>query len=78
MECCFGQRKKNKPPTKDYEPYEPTSISRVRTVEPNDVTSINENIEAKQKLNRLSKLNLKMEEEKIPFPPRTVKVQIEM
>jgi hypothetical protein len=62
MECCFAPRKKNKPPTKEYEPYEPTNISRIKTVEPNDVTSINENIEAKQKLARLTKLNLKMEE----------------
>jgi hypothetical protein len=44
MECCFGQKKKNKPPAKEYQPYEPTNISRVRTVEPNDVNSINEDI----------------------------------
>lgn len=76
MECCFAPKKKNRPPSKEYQPYEPNNISRIKTVEPNDVNAINEEIEAKQKLARLSKLNLKIEEERIPFPPRTVKVSI--
>lgn len=42
MECCFAAKKKNKPPSKEYQPYEPNTISRVKEVEPNDVNSINE------------------------------------
>ena len=53
-------------------------MSRVRVLVPNDTNSINDDIEYKQKLNRLSKLNLRFEEESVPFPPRTVRVNIAM
>ena len=79
MECCFSApKKKNRPPSKEYEPYEPTNVSRVRVLVPNDTNSINDDIEHKQKSNRLTKLKLKFDEETVPFPPRTVKVNIAM
>ena len=45
MECCFAPKRKNKPPTaREYEPYEPTKISRAKVLIPNDTDSINEEI----------------------------------
>jgi hypothetical protein len=79
MECCFAPKRKNRPPTaKEYQPYEPTGLSRVKVLVPNDTQSINEDIDHKKKANHLTKLRLKFDEENIPFPPRTVKVNIAM
>ena len=76
MECCFGPRRKNKPPTKEYKPYQGEAVMVETPTSPNDIFAINQSIENKEKMQKLSKVNIKAPEERIPFPPRTVQVSI--
>lgn len=78
MECCMAPRKKNKPPAKEYQPYESGNIQVLREREENDMLAINSEIESKSKLSKLSKLRVQPPQECIPFPPRTVNVHISM
>jgi hypothetical protein len=41
MECCLGPKRKNKPPTKEYEPYSSGNIQVLREKEANDMLAIN-------------------------------------
>lgn len=41
MECCFGAKKKNRPPTKDYQPYESGDITVFKDRESNDIHANN-------------------------------------
>ena len=76
MECCFRPHKKNRPPTKKYKPYQAEAIVMETPTSPNDMFAINQSIESREKMQKLSKLNITTPQEKIPFPPRTVQVNI--
>lgn len=78
MECCFAVRKKNKPPVKEYQPYDSSKIQVMVEKEDNDIVAINSEIEKKSKLNKLTKLKIDPPQECIPFPPRTINVNISM
>ena len=78
MECCFAPKRKNKAPARNYEAFEPNNISQIRSVELNNTRQINEDIENKQKIKKLSQINLKMPEENIPFPPKSPNISIAM
>lgn len=78
MECCLAPRRKNKPPTKEYQPYESGAIPVTREKEENDMLAINSEIENRSKLNKLAKLTIEPPQESIPFPPRTLNVHISM
>lgn len=78
MECCLAPRRKNKPPAKEYQPYESGNITVLREKDDNDMLAINSEIENKSKLNKLSKLRIDPPQESIPFPPRTIAVNISM
>ena len=76
MECCFAVRKKNKAPAMEYQPYNSSKIQVMVEKEENDIVAINTEIEKKSKLNKLTKLNMDPPQEFIPFPPRTVNINI--
>jgi acyl CoA:acetate/3-ketoacid CoA transferase alpha subunit len=54
MECCFAVRKKNKPPVKEYQPYDSSKIQVMVEKEENDIVAINSEIEKKSKLNNFA------------------------
>ena len=60
MECCFAVRKKNKPPVKEYQPYDSSKIQVMVEKEDNDIVAINSEIEKKSKYcrYRMTSLNL--------------------
>jgi hypothetical protein len=74
----MAPRKKNRPPAKEYQPYESGNITVLREREENDMMAINSEIEGKSKLSKLSKLRMEPPQEAIPFPPRTLHVHISM
>jgi hypothetical protein len=76
MECCFAPKRKNKAPVRNYEAFEPNNISQIRKVELNNIQQINEEIENKQKIKKLSQITLKIPEETIPFPPKSPNISI--
>lgn len=78
MECCMAPKRKNKAPAKEYQPYESGNITVLREKDSNDMLAINSDIENKSKLNKLSKIRIEPPQERIPFPPRTLPVNISM
>lgn len=44
MECCLAPKRKNKPPAKEYQPYNSGDIQVVKEKERNDMLAINEEL----------------------------------
>ena len=44
MECCLPPKRKNRPPAKEYQPYNSGDIQVVKEKERNDMLAINEEL----------------------------------